>query len=244
MAEETSAPQERNADTAENSVSHYDVGSSPANAPVAEEYGTYFNHPDTRRLAFGVMILSLCGVVLVIARNVYRFLILQPVEDIGEENSTDVEDGDNPGEEASSIVNFVIFLLFVKYSVLWILWSYNKEGSLDSLLFLFCAQVGIYGVVSVILVLVGPERYTPEFENCERNDPCFNNYLFMEILWGFVYLVAASYANKLIRTIYRVENKYQEPKEIPDALIIRVLENVNEAEQLTPLANDAGPRPN
>jgi len=72
----------------------------------------------------------------------------------------------------------------------------------------------------------------------------------MEILWGFVYLVAASYANKLIRTIYRVENivsraeDAKEFEEIPDALIIRVLENVNEAEQLTPLANDAGPRPN
>eukprot|EP00511_Aplanochytrium_stocchinoi_P013735 CAMPEP_0204895470 /NCGR_PEP_ID=MMETSP1349-20130617/34046_1 /ASSEMBLY_ACC=CAM_ASM_000710 /TAXON_ID=215587 /ORGANISM="Aplanochytrium stocchinoi, Strain GSBS06" /LENGTH=173 /DNA_ID=CAMNT_0052062851 /DNA_START=139 /DNA_END=657 /DNA_ORIENTATION=+ len=87
-------------------------------APVAVSFGGYFDHPATRQMAFTLIILSIIGAVLVVARNAYRLAVLSPLGlseiEPDNETSTDVSEPvtlERTDITAADIANVVVGLL-------------------------------------------------------------------------------------------------------------------------------------
>jgi len=117
----------------------------------------------------------------------------------------------------------------------------NKQVGLISLFFYVATFIGTIGLISIFIGLVNPSSL-PDFEDCKAGDPCFGIYQMINAFKNIAYLLAAVAANLFLRnailaTTREDDIEYaQTPQELQDAQIVRMVDNVAEEDQLTPLA--------
>mmetsp|Transcript_11740 Transcript_11740/g.13509 ORF Transcript_11740/g.13509 Transcript_11740/m.13509 type:complete len:252 (-) Transcript_11740:286-1041(-) len=210
--------------------------------PTAAEYDSYFSDPDTRRYAFGILILSFACLGLVVWDSIYALQLNE--EALSGPNQTSL--GEVIKDKlftGNGFRNFFNFLFAISIPCCGCIGSYFKQLYMISLFFYVATFIGSIGLISVA-VGIFDSGTLPEFDNCDPGDDCLRLYHTINALKYLGYLSAAFVANLFVRSAivaqqkdenYEYAQNYKE-NQLQDAQLIRIVDHVPEEDQLTPLA--------